>query len=434
MRKLEPGHRLSLDLETGDIEIARWWERGLRLRARPTRAATTAPSSRSCSSPRSTSACSRPTCRSACCSAAGSTRARSAPPRSSSGTATSTRSRSASPRAASGASSPTRARSAEQIGSRHHEVVVDRERFLGFLPELVHCHRRAARGPGLGSAALRLRAGARARQGRALGRGRRRGAGRLQPRADRGDARRAGDRARVAPAAAPRSAGAALAPDGPGGVAAAVVAEHGCPGLLRGRRVAHDLGLRREREAPLWRGPAELRPTGELLDSLVPRGPSPHPLDQLQQVYCRSWLVEDLLMKADKMTMRNSLELRVPFLDHALVEWAARRPLEVKVGDAASGWSSKRVLREFAREPACRARSSTRPKRGFPVPGVRLARRAAARLGEGTARARRAARRAVRPRRDSGSTLDRRARGDAGAAARPRLDADRPPRVAGALA
>ena len=42
-------------------------------------------------------------------------------------------------------------------------------------------------------------------------------------------------------------------------------------------------------------------------------------------------------MKADKMTMRNSLELRVPFLDHALVEWAARAPLAVKVGDSASG-------------------------------------------------------------------------------------------------
>jgi asparagine synthase (glutamine-hydrolysing) len=117
----------------------------------------------------------------------------------------------------------------------------------------------------------------------------------------------------------------------------------------------------------LWREPQSLRSTDDLIEDWYRDCPSPHPLDQLQQVYVRSWLVEDLLMKADKMTMATSLELRVPFLDHALVQWAASAPLSQKVGDHRVGWSSKRVLREFARRRVP-PEIVSRPKRGFPVP------------------------------------------------------------------
>src|SRR5580698_3580433 len=37
----------------------------------------------------------------------------------------------------------------------------------------------------------------------------------------------------------------------------------------------------------------------------------------------KSWLPDDLLIKADKMTMANSIELRVPLLDHKVLEFAA---------------------------------------------------------------------------------------------------------------
>lgn len=94
---------------------------------------------------------------------------------------------------------------------------------------------------------------------------------------------------------------------------------------------------------------------------------SPEAIDQLQQAYCHSWLVEDLLMKADKMSMAVSLELRVPFLDHKLVEWAASLPLSWKVGSAFNGFTTKRILREFAKS-RLPAEIITRPKRGFPVP------------------------------------------------------------------
>ena len=92
-------------------------------------------------------------------------------------------------------------------------------------------------------------------------------------------------------------------------------------------------------------------------------------LHQLLYLYCQSWLVEDLLMKADKMTMAQSLELRVPFLDYRLVEWAARAPAWVKVKGSGliKGYQTKWVLRRFARTRLPQA-ILTRPKQGFPVP------------------------------------------------------------------
>ncbi|HQS83350.1 MAG: asparagine synthase (glutamine-hydrolyzing) [Alphaproteobacteria bacterium 16-39-46] len=97
---------------------------------------------------------------------------------------------------------------------------------------------------------------------------------------------------------------------------------------------------------------------------------SSEPLDQLQQAYCQSWLVEDLLMKADKMSMATSLELRVPFLDHKLVEWAETLPLEWKIGSRSKGFTTKRILRSFA-EKRIPSEIINRPKQGFPVPAYK---------------------------------------------------------------
>ena len=92
------------------------------------------------------------------------------------------------------------------------------------------------------------------------------------------------------------------------------------------------------------------------------------PLNQALYVYCQDWLVEDLLMKADRMSMANSLELRTPFLDYRLVEWAWRLPPQWKVGAEAGGDPvTKRVLRRYARS-RLPAAVIDRPKLGFPVP------------------------------------------------------------------
>lgn len=95
---------------------------------------------------------------------------------------------------------------------------------------------------------------------------------------------------------------------------------------------------------------------------------SREPLHQALYAYCQNWLVEDLLMKADKMSMANSLEVRTPFLDYRLVEWASRTPTWIKVGPDSDGrLVTKRALRRFAARYLPRS-IIDRPKQGFPVP------------------------------------------------------------------
>ncbi len=86
-------------------------------------------------------------------------------------------------------------------------------------------------------------------------------------------------------------------------------------------------------------------------------------LNRLLYVDTKVWLPDDLLMKADKMTMATALELRVPFLDHELVEWAATLPENSKL----NGGSGKHLLREAMRGILPEA-ILTRSKKGFPVP------------------------------------------------------------------
>jgi len=76
----------------------------------------------------------------------------------------------------------------------------------------------------------------------------------------------------------------------------------------------------------------------------------------------QTYLVE-LLMKQDQMSMAASVESRVPFLDHELVEHVAALPGAYKL----RGWQTKAVLREALREVTPRA-ILTRPKMGFPTP------------------------------------------------------------------
>jgi asparagine synthase (glutamine-hydrolysing) len=85
-------------------------------------------------------------------------------------------------------------------------------------------------------------------------------------------------------------------------------------------------------------------------------------LDRLLYADIKTYLVE-LLMKQDQMSMAASVESRVPFLDHHLVEFAARLPDEWKL----SGLTTKRVLR-LAMQGVLPKSILNRPKMGFPVP------------------------------------------------------------------
>ena len=78
----------------------------------------------------------------------------------------------------------------------------------------------------------------------------------------------------------------------------------------------------------------------ENLFGILPKSSS---LRKMSYVDIKSWLPDDLLVKADKMTMANSLELRVPFLDYRLLEFAMSLPDEWRL----KGWEGKFILKRL---------------------------------------------------------------------------------------
>lgn len=83
----------------------------------------------------------------------------------------------------------------------------------------------------------------------------------------------------------------------------------------------------------------------------------------MQYLDINRWMVGDILLKADRMSMAHSLELRVPFLDKKVFEVARRIPVQHRIG----GGTTKYALRLAARRHMPE-RSTSRPKLGFPVP------------------------------------------------------------------
>ncbi len=81
----------------------------------------------------------------------------------------------------------------------------------------------------------------------------------------------------------------------------------------------------------------------------------------------RTWLVDDLLIKADRMSMGSSLELRVPFLDYRMVEFAASLPTEYKIHKGEGKYILKKMM-----EGELPDNIIYREKRGFPTPLARM--------------------------------------------------------------
>ncbi|HEY7337739.1 MAG TPA: asparagine synthase (glutamine-hydrolyzing) [Bryobacteraceae bacterium] len=86
-------------------------------------------------------------------------------------------------------------------------------------------------------------------------------------------------------------------------------------------------------------------------------------LDAMLYIDTKTWLPDELLVKADKMTMANSLELRVPLLDHKVLEFAASLPRRLKI----RGFTTKYLARKALAQRVPKA-ILNRPKAGFPVP------------------------------------------------------------------
>jgi asparagine synthase (glutamine-hydrolysing) len=86
-------------------------------------------------------------------------------------------------------------------------------------------------------------------------------------------------------------------------------------------------------------------------------------VNKMQYVDIHTWLRGDILLKADKMTMAHSLELRVPFLDKKVFEVASKIPDELKTKNG----TTKYILRKAA-EGIVPDHVLNRKKLGFPVP------------------------------------------------------------------
>jgi asparagine synthase (glutamine-hydrolysing) len=88
-----------------------------------------------------------------------------------------------------------------------------------------------------------------------------------------------------------------------------------------------------------------------------------HPLNQLLYVDTKTFLLDDGLVKVDRMSMAHSLEVRVPYLDHELVEYVARVPPALK----SMGFQTKSLLRDVV-QPLLPPTIVRGKKRGFTPP------------------------------------------------------------------
>jgi asparagine synthase (glutamine-hydrolysing) len=101
----------------------------------------------------------------------------------------------------------------------------------------------------------------------------------------------------------------------------------------------------------------------EEVPSLV-NGSNTRGLDQLLYAQFKDWLPDNILMRQDKMSMANSVEARVPFLDHKLVEFLQTVPPHLKLG---RGRYNKVLLRNYAAK-ILPEKAANRRKRPFYIP------------------------------------------------------------------
>jgi asparagine synthase (glutamine-hydrolysing) len=101
----------------------------------------------------------------------------------------------------------------------------------------------------------------------------------------------------------------------------------------------------------------------QVLEDAARSGARPGSVDEALRYYLTRYLADDILVKADRASMAASLELRAPYLDTAVVEFAARLPWRLKMSFTRTKVILKRALRGLVPDEILR-----RPKKGFGIP------------------------------------------------------------------
>jgi asparagine synthase (glutamine-hydrolysing) len=101
----------------------------------------------------------------------------------------------------------------------------------------------------------------------------------------------------------------------------------------------------------------------EVMRRHASHAPTDHPLSLVQYLDMKTYLVGDILTKVDRASMAHSLEVRVPILDHKLVEWMSRLPPGLKL----RGQEGKYILKK-SMDSLLPREVLYRPKMGFAVP------------------------------------------------------------------
>lgn len=118
-----------------------------------------------------------------------------------------------------------------------------------------------------------------------------------------------------------------------------------------------------EEREDILKNPTGNFPPASLTAPYYKRAENLSDVTKMQYIDTNFWLVGDILLKADKMSMANSLEVRVPFLDKEVFKVASRLPVKYKVTDENTKFAMRKAA--FRHLPEATAQKK---KLGFPVP------------------------------------------------------------------
>lgn len=116
-----------------------------------------------------------------------------------------------------------------------------------------------------------------------------------------------------------------------------------------------------------WKQPLSIVRGGHELPTILTTPESWPQVDTFEEwmmaIDAQTYMVDDILVKVDRAAMANSLETRVPFLDHRVVEMAWRLPADFKIRQGKGKWALREILHRHIPK-----QMFERPKKGFSIP------------------------------------------------------------------